>query len=353
MNNKKNMHVVFFAPTTPYYFKRWEYYQVEYQMLKNTCSRVTVCHSFVKLIKIILSNKVDLIFCFWWHTSAPVVLLSILFNKKTYITGSVHMYDESGSEDFFKKSLLFRVACRISWRLAYRSLFVSKSQFRQITSHERVNNPIVLKSPLHPDYNIDIAKENLFKKKDSKIRFLTIVWMTQEQLNRKGVYQVLGALKLLVDSNQNNFEWIIAGGIGDGSSQLQNTINEMHMENYVDIKHDISNQEKNYLYSSCDLFLQPSFYEGFGNAVLEAMSYGTPALVSGYASQPEVVKESGIIVNELNSENIAEKLRVFLNSSNYDFSKMRKKVIEVVHENHLFSYREKLFNEILEKDFKR
>jgi len=81
------------------------------------------------------------------------------------------------------------------------------------------------------------------------------------------------------------------------------------------------------------------------------MSYGMPALVSGFASQPEVVKQSGIIVNELNSENIAEKLGKFLNYSSSEFTEMRKTVIEVINDHHLFSYREKLFNEILEKDF--
>ena len=56
------------------------------------------------------------------------------------------MYDESGAKDFFTKSPLFRLTNRLTWRLADATLFISSSQYRQITSHEFVRNPIILKS---------------------------------------------------------------------------------------------------------------------------------------------------------------------------------------------------------------
>ena len=71
---------------------------------------------------------------------------------------------------------------------------------------------------------------------------------------------------------------------------------------------DQSNEVRDNLYANCDLYIKPSFYEGFGNAVLEAMSFGTPALVSGYASQPKVIKNSVYIVNEISSDLIKKAL---------------------------------------------
>ena len=71
------------------------------------------------------------------------------------------------------------------------------------------------------------------------------------------------------------------------------------MEVLIHIKrnHLLDNIKKNPLQASSDLFIQPSFYEGLGYAVLETMSFGTPALVSYYTAQPEIVKNSDYITN--------------------------------------------------------
>ena len=153
MSNKKSIVVIFYAPTTFFYFNRWEFYQVEYEQLKSCCKEVIPVHSLWGFLKEILRKKVDLIYCYWWHTSAPIVLLSYIFKIKCYVTGAVHMYDESGAPDFFKKNFFYRLLNRISWRYAYRNFFISKSQMRQITSHEYVRNGILFKSTLRPNYN--------------------------------------------------------------------------------------------------------------------------------------------------------------------------------------------------------
>jgi glycosyltransferase involved in cell wall biosynthesis len=51
------------------------------------------------------------------------------------------------------------------------------------------------------------------------------------------------------------------------------------------------------LYAGAKLFVFPSLDEGFGLPVLEAMSCGTPVIVSNGGSLPEVVGEAGIVFN--------------------------------------------------------
>lgn len=50
------------------------------------------------------------------------------------------------------------------------------------------------------------------------------------------------------------------------------------------------------LYSGAQMFVYPSFYEGFGLPPLEAMQCGVPVITSNTSSLPEVVGDAGIMV---------------------------------------------------------
>src|SRR4029077_380083 len=60
---------------------------------------------------------------------------------------------------------------------------------------------------------------------------------------------------------------------------------------YVD---DVSLQ---WLYENCTAFCYPSLLEGFGLPVVEAMSLGAAILTSSVASLPEVIGDTGILVD--------------------------------------------------------
>jgi glycosyltransferase involved in cell wall biosynthesis len=52
-----------------------------------------------------------------------------------------------------------------------------------------------------------------------------------------------------------------------------------------------------YLYNAARLLVHPSFYEGFGLPPLEAMTCGTPTVVSKVSALPEVVGDAAYLVN--------------------------------------------------------
>jgi glycosyltransferase involved in cell wall biosynthesis len=54
------------------------------------------------------------------------------------------------------------------------------------------------------------------------------------------------------------------------------------------------------LLNGADICVSPSLYEGFGLPPLEAMSCGTPVIASNTTSLPEVVGDSGLLVDPLN-----------------------------------------------------
>ena len=67
----------------------------------------------------------------------------------------------------------------------------------------------------------------------------------------------------------------------------------------------ISNEHLLKLYQSAEGFLLPSIHEGFGMPLVEAMSCGVPCISSDRHSPPEVLNESGILVDPYNVESIA------------------------------------------------
>lgn len=62
------------------------------------------------------------------------------------------------------------------------------------------------------------------------------------------------------------------------------------------------------LYSGAEVFLFPSRYEGFGLPPLEAISCGTPAIVSKAGSLPEVIGDGGISLDSDDTELWAESI---------------------------------------------
>lgn len=68
---------------------------------------------------------------------------------------------------------------------------------------------------------------------------------------------------------------------------------------------NVSNEELPILYSLAQMFVFPSFYEGFGLPPLEAMSCGCPTLVSKAASIPEVCGDASLYFDPHQIEEMA------------------------------------------------
>ena len=80
----------------------------------------------------------------------------------------------------------------------------------------------------------------------------------------------------------------------------------------------INDIELAHLYNEACALIYPSFYEGFGLPVLEAMACGTPVIVSKKASLPEVAGEAGIYLNDLYCpDELIEKLKKLISDSNF------------------------------------
>jgi len=88
----------------------------------------------------------------------------------------------------------------------------------------------------------------------------------------------------------------------------------------------INDQDKPYLYNLADLFVYPSFYEGFGFPPLEAMASGIPVVTSNISSLPEIIENAGILIDPYNINEISEGMRLVLNDSDFRNSLIEKSI---------------------------
>ncbi len=80
------------------------------------------------------------------------------------------------------------------------------------------------------------------------------------------------------------------------------------------IKNYISEEKKWELLKNADVFVFPAFYEGFGMPVLEAQAAGVPVVASNTSSLPEILRDSALLVNPNNPEEIAEAIYKIINN---------------------------------------
>lgn len=92
----------------------------------------------------------------------------------------------------------------------------------------------------------------------------------------------------------------------------------------------IDENDKPALMAGAKVFCLPSFWEGFGLDVLNAMACGVPVVVSDKGSLPEVAGDAGVYIDPKSSESIAAGIKKVLSLSDLEYNKLVGKGIEQV-----------------------
>lgn len=120
---------------------------------------------------------------------------------------------------------------------------------------------------------------------------------------RKNLKRLISAYSIFAKKTKNPPKLIIAGAKGWLCDDIYSE--SLKLENLVKFTEYVSNEDICPLINGAEIFLFPSLYEGFGMPPLEAMACGTPVIVSGEGSLPEVVGESAYIADAYSINSIA------------------------------------------------
>lgn len=105
---------------------------------------------------------------------------------------------------------------------------------------------------------------------------------------------------------------VAAGGRTTEPTALMRGLGLEHMGSHVLLPGFITDDDFRALASSCQAFVFPSLYEGFGLPALEAMACGAPVICSRTTSLPEVVGDAGVLLDPTDTDAWAHAMQVAL-----------------------------------------
>jgi glycosyltransferase involved in cell wall biosynthesis len=128
---------------------------------------------------------------------------------------------------------------------------------------------------------------------------------------RKNHAGLLRAFRRLRE-NASRAQLVISGPMAEGDPVLRRLAIELGVAEHVVFTGFVDEPDLQALYSAATVYACPSFYEGFGFTVLEAMACGTPVVCSSATSLPEVAGTAALYSDPHDPEQIASQLhRVF------------------------------------------
>ncbi len=123
---------------------------------------------------------------------------------------------------------------------------------------------------------------------------------------RKNLANLLRAFALLKQKKLFGGQFVIAGMKGWMTDDISGLIQQCRIKQDVVFAGYVTNAQLRYLYNETDVFVFPSFYEGFGFPIVEAFSCGTAVVTSNVSSCPEIASDAAITVNPYDPVAIAE-----------------------------------------------
>ena len=132
---------------------------------------------------------------------------------------------------------------------------------------------------------------------------------------RKNIPALLSAYETLPKTIRDAYALVLVGQLGwlfDETLQRIKQLQESGLN--IIIRSDILDEQLPIVYNLASVFVLPSFYEGFGMPILEAMACSIPIIASNTSSLPEIIGEAGILIPPENHDELAHMITHVLNN---------------------------------------
>jgi glycosyltransferase involved in cell wall biosynthesis len=123
---------------------------------------------------------------------------------------------------------------------------------------------------------------------------------------RKNIVGLISAYEKLRCENKINNKLVIAGEAAWCYKKIFKAWEKSEYKKDIIFPGFIEEEDKPCLYNLSKLFVYPSFYEGFGFPVLEAMACNVPVITSFVSSLPEICNGAALLIDPYNIDDLAE-----------------------------------------------
>ena len=222
--------------------------------------------------------------------------------------------------DRFTYHLKWRHACKTADRI----IAISQTTKEDIIRFYHVDPARIdiVYQPVSPLYYTDdqgICPQSLCEQVNGKPYMLYVGSIN----SRKNLLGIIKAMELLPDDLK-----IPLVVIGNGREYKQKVLSYIDSHNLKDLvifgNGKVSTRELRYLYSNARLLVYPSFYEGFGLPVVEALLSRCPVVTSNVSSLPEAAGPDSLTVDPNDISQIADGMAAILTDDRLKESMVRK-----------------------------
>ncbi len=255
-----------------------------------------------------------------YHEMSHCILpnISSKYNINKFIA-DIHDLSPFCMPEYHSSEMMIKVRESLEQLLAA-DLFIVKTQYilneaSQFFNIDPVKFRVVPNAPAYPYKNIDTDK---FALKEclkailpgiSNKKFILYSGTIEPRKNIKTLIKAFSEFRY-----RSDFNLVLAGGLGWKFSDIVNYPQRLGISDKV---HFIGYQPFDVfelLYNSAEIFVYPSFYEGFGMPTIEAMACGLPVITSNSSCLPEVVSDAAILFDPHDSNELTLKMELLIDN---------------------------------------
>jgi glycosyltransferase involved in cell wall biosynthesis len=272
--------------------ERVEFYRQDVEILRSLGHEVVAATRWRDV-----PRDADLYYVWWWTWTLPVLALARARGKPSIATGVLdHPYPIPG-RGYAARSLPERALMNLAMRTADVNVLLSRHEAEGAPRDLPLRNPKFIPLAVDTDaYSPTSGPREEFA--------LTVLWMESYNVWRKCAVEIVRSIPAVV-ARHPGARFVIAGEHHDGFGDVLAAARRLGVERHVDFPGAVSREEKIRLMRTCRVYLQPTRYEGFGAAILEAMSCGAPVVTNPVGAVPEVVGDCAILLPDQRPETIA------------------------------------------------
>lgn len=168
-------------------------------------------------------------------------------------------------------------------------------------------------------YHLIDAKEKIkqvLEKYNIRPPYFLSISRLEEKKNTVGIiegYRIFQE-KMSLRADFTPHSLVLLGKPGYGYKKVSEAIIKSGYQHTIIIPGWVETEDVPYLMAGAVAFIFPSFYEGFGIPVLEAMAVGTPVIASNRAALPEVCGGAALLVDPYKPGDIARAMEEIVSS---------------------------------------